>query len=244
MRSSLSRRRSAVALICGTGVLIGAALVAGAEGGLTITPSTGLPGSSYQVAVACESAPQLYRRNLQDDSVQGTIAPYPADQLSQVSPSVWAVNEVATRFDAQYNASCAGAEAGSGRFDAEAPHLWFGPRPSNISGIGDPKTTVEGTDCPVGTTAMVSITADGETSTAEASIDQYGDWSVPLPAPVGEIEVSVDAICGGVQYDSLRGTTTTTAPVTPTTPTTTPGTAPAPVPPPATAQPGSAVYTG
>lgn len=243
---TLRRRRWLMGAASALAVLGGFGVAAAADGDLTVTPANGEPGDDYRVTVSCGESPMIYRRNLQDDRVQGTIAPFPADEVVEVSPSSWAVDQVATRFDAEYRATCADVEGGEGRFDAEAPHLWFGPRPRNVTGLNDPKTTVEGTDCPPGTTARVAITSDGETSVSEATIDQYGDWSLTLPAPLGTQELTIEASCGDVLYDSLRVATTmpTGGPAT----TAAAPSTPAPVvsggAEPATARPGNAAYTG
>lgn len=242
--SGLWRRRIVMSGTLGIALVVGAGLAAGADGGLTITPASGAPGTAYEVNVSCGEQPLLYRHNLQDDYVQGTIAPFPSDQVAEVSPWVWAFDGTAGRADAQYSATCAGATAGSARFDAEAPHLWFGPRPRYIASL-DPSTRVEGTDCPDGTTATVAITADGKTSTSNAPIDQYGDWSVALPAPVGSTEFTINASCGAVVYDALQATTTVPGKVTETTASnvTSPPTGPTPASP-AAPQSATADFTG
>ena len=220
-------------------------MAAVADGSLTITPSRGVPGAHYQVAVSCGEQPLVARRNLQDDYVQATIAPTPVDH--EVAPSTWVLDQTATRFDAEYTATCKGVFAGSDRFDVKAPHLWFGPRPRYPFDT-QPRTQVEGTDCPDGTTATVSITTGGKTSTSKATIDHYGDWSAVLPVPVGQAEISVDASCGAVAYPTLRATTTTTT--SPATTATTGAPAASDTGPavraavPAVPQPGRSAFTG
>jgi hypothetical protein len=238
-RRGSRRRRTIVAGATGAAAVIGLALTAAADGGLSLTPSSGPPGTAYQVTVSCGDRPVVYRGFAQDDYVPGTIPPLPTDEVSEVAPSVWAADAVATDFDTPWWATCDGADAGNGRFDSERPHLWFGPRPTLFT--LDPRTTVEGTDCPAGTTATVSITADGQTTTHQAAIDAYGDWTVALPSPVGSAELVIDASCGDVTYATLRATTTV-PPTTPTAPPTTPPTTP--TAPPATPQPGTAGFTG
>lgn len=237
----------------GAGALVVAlgsgAAVAGADGDLTITPSSGTPGTSYVVQVVCGEFPLLKQRHTQDAPVQMTIAPYPADQLVEVAPSVWEAGEVAGTTDEEYYAECGGVAAGSGRFDAESPHLWFGPRPQLGPDYLVGKTTIEGTDCPAGSEATVEIHVDGDILVTEtATIDEYGDWTVDLPQPVGDVDYLIEASCGDVTYDEIRATTTTTSNTvapelsvpTVTTPPTTPPASAAP----ATAQPGNAAYTG
>jgi hypothetical protein len=241
-------------LVLGSAALLavgGGAAVAGAEGGLTITPSSGAPGTSYDVDVTCGELPAIKQRHTQDGYVQMTIAPYGPDDVTEVSPSLWRVTETAGTTDEEYFAECGGTEAGTGRFDAESPHLWFGPRVEHTPYQLVGKTTVEGTDCPAGTEATVTIGYDGDIVIEHtAPIDEYGDWSVELPAPVGDTTYSINARCGDVTYDALQATTTATStlptitmvPPTVTAPTTT--TTSVPTPAPATAQPGTADYTG
>lgn len=235
------------------GALVGLALagtgslVARADGGLTVAPSSGAPGTRYAVTVDCGEFPLLYRGFTQDGYVPGTIGPRGTDEVSEVSPSVWRYDATAGRTDDTYWATCGQSTLGTGYFDAEAPHLWFGPRPRYIGEERDPKTTVEGTDCPAGTTATVRILLDGDAIlTREAPIDEHGDWSVALPGAVGTREMTVDASCGGVTYERLVATTTSTS-IPATTPATSGTTAPPGTPPPATPatpQAGTAGYTG
>lgn len=243
------RRRWLVLGGAAVAIVGGAAAVAGADGGLTITPSSGAPGTSYDVDVACGEMPEIKQHHTQDGYVQMTIAPYGPDDVTEVSPSLWRVTETAGTTDEEYWAGCGGVAAGEGRFDAESPHLWFGPRVEHTPYQLVGKTTVEGTDCPAGTEATVTIAYDGDILLEKtATIDEYGDWSVDLPEPVGDTTYSIDATCGAVTYDALQATTTSTTasitmvPPTVTVPATTPSTTPAPAP--ATAQPGSADYTG
>lgn len=246
------RRRRWV--IAGVGVLVaigGGAAVAGADGDLTITPASGSPGSAYAVDVVCGVMPEIKQHHLQDGYVQMTIAPYGPDDVTEVSPSLWRVDEIAGTTDEEYWAGCDGTPAGSGRFDAESPHLWFGPRVEHTPYQLVGKTTVEGTDCPPGTEATVTIGYDGDIVLEEtAAIDAYGDWTVELPEPVGDTTYAINATCGDVTYDELAATSTTSTTEVPeltdptvTAPTTPPSTTPA-APAPATAQPGSATFTG
>ena len=93
------------------------------------------------------------------------------------------------------------------------------------------------------TEASVEIAYDGDIILPRnATIDQYGDWTVELPKPVGDTNYSITASCGSVTYDALQATSTSTSSSIPqlVDPTVT---APPPSAP-ATAQPGSAAYTG
>jgi len=244
------RRRWALGGIALLAAIGGGTAVAGADGDLTISPSSGPPGTAYTVDVVCGELPAIKQRHTQDAYVQMTIAPYGPDQVEEVSPSVWRVAEVAGTTDEEYAAECGGVAAGTGRFDAESPHLWFGPRPQLGPDYLVGKTTVEGTDCPAGTEATVELHVDGDILLTEtAAIDEFGDWTVELPQPVGDADYVIEASCGDVTYEALQATTTSTTQVpqledpTVTTPPTTPSAEPA-APAPATAQPGTAGYTG
>ena len=252
MEHQVSRMRRRWLVLGGASLLAigGVGAVAGAEGALTITPPSGPPGTSYTVEVVCGELPAIKQRHTQDAYVQMTIAPYGPDDVTEVSPSLWQVTETAGTTDEEYWAECGGTAAGTGRFDAESPHLWFGPRPQLGPDLLVGKTTVEGTDCPAGTEATVDIGYDGDIVLQHTvPIDPYGDWSVTLPAPVGDTTYRISASCGDVTYDVLQATTTSTStpttepPVAPTvtTPPTTPAT---PAPAPATPQSGTATFTG
>lgn len=243
-------RRRRWLVLAGTALLAigGVAAAAGADGALTISPSSGVPGTSYDVDVTCGELPEIEERHTQDASVQMTIAPFGPDEVTEVSPSLWRYTGTAGGTDEEYSAECEGAAAGTGRFDAESPHLWFGPRVEHAPYQLVGKTTVEGTDCPPGTEAEGQIGYDGDILLPfTAPIDEYGDWSVDLPEPVGDAPMVISATCGDVTYESLRATTTSTS----STPTTEPPVGPTvTVPPtnpraaPATARPGTAAYTG
>ncbi|MGI8756410.1 MAG: hypothetical protein ACR2MB_11240 [Acidimicrobiales bacterium] len=248
VKGSLRRRRIILVGVAAASVFVGVGMqVAAADGGVTITPDRGAPGTAYRVEVACGEQPKVYRENLQDDPPQGTIGPVAATDLAQTSPSVWTLEQVAKgQADAGYYATCDQADVGSARFDTEAPHLWFGPRPRLYS--AEPRTRAEGTDCPTGTAAKVSIVADGKTTTTGATIDQYGDWSVPLPAPVGSVDLTITASCGDVTYDALTASPTTTTgsaqPPAPVPPAPASPSATTPNAPPASATPSAPNFTG
>ena len=230
----------------GLGLAVLAATAAGAAGGLDLTPSSGAPGSAYTATVSCAVAPQVFRANTQGDPEQGTVAPYPPDEVSEVAPSTWQVQATAGDFDAAWYATCDGASGGDQRFDTESPRLWLGPRGRPFSNPSEPKTILEGTDCPAGTEASGTIAWDGDILTPfRAAIDEYGDWSVELPTPEGSSVMLITASCGSVSYDQLLLTTTSTS--TPeTVPSSVPATTPTTVPtaPPATPRSGTADFTG
>jgi hypothetical protein len=205
-------RRTTVAATIGGAVLLAAGALAQAQGGIAITPGSGPPGTAYEVSVSCGVAPEVKRANTQDGPIQGTIAPYPPEQVVEVSPSVWVVDGEATSTDDSWFATCEGAEVGTARFDAESPHLWFGPRPQLFPGPDYDYTTVEGSDCPAGSSPIVTIAVEGDDVLwlAEPTIDERGDWSTPLPWPVGVRAMTIEASCGDVTYDVLQATTTST----------------------------------
>ena len=174
-QARVTRRRWAILGGATLLAITGAGAVAGADGDMAITPASGAPGTSYTVEVTCGELPAIKQRHTQDAYVQMTIAPYGPDDVTEVSPSLWQVSETAGTTDEEYWAECDGAEAGTGRFDAESPHLWFGPRPQLGPDLLVGKTTVEGTDCPPGTEATVEIGYDGDIILPRtAAIDQYG----------------------------------------------------------------------
>lgn len=152
--------------------------------------------------VTCGVTPSIFQANTQGDRVQGTIAPRLPDGVTEVSPSVWAIDGTAGDWDSAYYATCDDAEAGTGRFDTDSPRLWLGPRPVNIAD-SSPQTTLEGTDCPEGSGATAVFIIGESRRTVTADIDARGDWSVPLPVPIGSAAMTVEASCGDVIYDPL-----------------------------------------
>lgn len=232
-------------------VVLGGAGLAMADGGLRISPTSGPEGSSYDIDVDCGTPPALANKHTQDGPEQGTIAAFVPDDATEIAPSTWRVTREAGTTDEIWWAECDGTSVGQDRFDAESPHLWFGPRPSAGFSPLVGRTTVEGTDCPPDTTAEVSIAVEGfdVIYLAEPEIDEYGDWSTPLPWPVGDRAMTVEASCGEVTYDALQATTTSTSTTSSTTSSSTsssttttapPSTGPAP----ATPVRSAADYTG
>ena len=240
--TQIGNRRIAVGAALGVAALAAAGRAGAAGPPLTLTPTSGAPDSTYEVRVDCAQFPELYRGNTQDAPVQGTVAPRGTDEVSELAPSTWVLHATAGRTDDAWYARCGNDESSSARFDAEAPHLWFGPRPRLFT--QDPRTTVEGTDCPAGTTAEVRIGFEDVIITiGDVPIDQYGDWSVDLPRKVGDADLRVDASCGEVTYAQLTATSTSTSSSTTTSSTTTTA-PPTPGPEPATPVRSSATFTG
>lgn len=243
----LRARRMAVGAAVGLVVLGGAGL-AMADGGLRISPASGPQGSSYAIDVDCATPPALANKHTQDGPEQGTIAAFVPDDIDEIAPSTWQVTREAGTTDEIWWAECEGTNVGQDRFDAESPHLWFGPRPSAGFSPLVGRTTVEGTDCPAGTTATVQIAFEDVIVTyAELPIDEHGDWSVDLPTKVGDADLRVDASCGEVTYARLTATSTSTSSTSSSTSTSTSTTTTAPPatgPTPATPVRGTAGYTG
>lgn len=242
---TLHRRRLALAAGGSLVVVLAAASVTAAAGGLlSVDPGEGPPGTSYRVTVTCAEAPTLYGRPGNDSGPFPTQVPL---SIAQVGPSEWAVDAVAGEVDDVYSVVC-GSEVQQERFDTDAPRIYLGPVPLHSFDPIVPRTKVEGTDCPPGTSVTVTITVEGRPTTQTAAVDRYGDWSVDLPAPAGTRQMTVVAACGEVSYPRLT-VTTTTQPTSPTAPATQPTTAPtqpqgpAPVVPAGPAAPRSGVST-
>lgn len=66
-------------------------------------------------------------------------------------------------------------------------------------------TELYGTDCPVGTTAAITVVHQGTVvDEATEAIDVRGDWTFALPTDLGPGEVEVRARCGTVVYPTYR----------------------------------------
>jgi hypothetical protein len=235
-------------------VLLGSAGAGVAHAGgsfLGLNPDNGKPGTPYKVTITCDQKPTLYGSPL-DDNPPGTIVPL---VIAPDGATQWTYDATAGQYDEQYGASCGDVQE-QARFDADAPHLLLGPVATNFGQTRNPKTEVLGSDCPAGTTASVTITLDGTTTTHTATIDERGDWAVPLSSPYivypPTQSLRAEASCGDVTYAPLvrsaagpRPTTPQTALAPPTTSTTRTATTPPPAPAPA-AQPRrtQSAYTG
>lgn len=256
MASAVRTHRIRRLVVGGAAVVLlasGGAGVAHAAGFLGLSPDEGAPGTPYKVTITCDQEPTLYGQPL-DNNPRGTLAPL---SIAPDGATQWTFDATAGNYDDSYGARC-GDETAGARFDTDAPWLYLGPLGVRAPDFGRPKTEVAGTDCPAGTTASVSITRNGTTTSHTASIDQYGDWNVPLDTPYmmsGAIEsLRVEASCGNVTYAPLvrepAETTTSSSSLptdsTATTATTAPGAAatrPAAANP-AHARPARASYTG
>jgi hypothetical protein len=194
-------RRNVRWLTVAVGVLI---VLAGCS--LGINPAEGPPNTPYKVTVLCNVKPTLYGRPLADGPPP-TQVPLHTDQ---VGASQWTYDGVSGQYDDQYFAAC-GSRWVKQRFDTDAPRLYLGPVPEHISPFF-PISDVEGTDCPNGTHAAVTISVDGQPTTYTATIDRYGDWVVDLPVPFGTKPMTVVATCGTVRYPQLTIPTTSTTP--------------------------------
>lgn len=250
MASSGRARRIRRLVVSGAAaVLLGSAGTGVAQAGgnlLGLTPDRAKPGTPYKVTITCDQKPTLYGHQV-DDNPPGTQVPL---AIAPDGATQWTYNATAGDYDDQYGASC-GASSEGARFDADSPHLFLSPIAENISETGQPRTEVLGTDCPTGSTASVTITLDGTTTTHTAAIDEHGDWTVPLATPYtgygSKQSLHAEATCGDVTYAPLVREPQVIPPIatTPTGPTTATA-APATTPSAATAQPrrSQSSYTG
>ena len=184
--------------------LVGALSAAGvaiAQELVEVTPASGPPGTEYEVRVACPEQPTVFEADF--GRTLSTVVPTPFVEGASGS---WSLRRAAGQEDVQYDATCEGQQA-TVRFDTENPRLRLGPIPLRGLPSDEQLTRVEGTDCPMGTQARVTIDIgdppDSDVSSAEADIDQYGDWHVPLPVPQGSQLMVVSASCGAVTYAEL-----------------------------------------
>lgn len=236
-RALRSRRIGLLALAATCGVLgAGGAGLAQGAGFLDLRPGEGSPGTAYEVEVTCSQEPTLYGHPL-NESPPGTQLPL---ELDQAGPSMWTAVATAGEVDDVYGAMC-GEDRVQARFDSDFPRLHLGPVPESIMDVGRPKTTIEGTDCPDGTTAEVTTRIGDVVTTTTAPIDGRGDWSIPLPAEAARSGLRVEASCGDVVYRPLVVAASSTAPE-PTVATVPDGAAPPALP--ADPRPRSASYTG
>ena len=83
-----------------------------------------------------------------------------------------------------------------------------------------------------------------EVLVSHPAIDQYGDWTVELPQPVGDATYAIRATCGSVVYDQLEASTTSTSTTSTSTSTSTTTTTPGRTPPPARPVRTRAAFTG
>jgi len=188
-------------------ILAGVGVATAWSGVLRIEPSAGPPGTPYTVRVKCPVPPTIFLRT-RTDSPPGTL---PQPEMRRTGPSEWTYNAVANRYDDLYSTSCDDKQQQE-RFDSNSPRLYLGPVSDTGPMSTAPYTRIEGTDCPDGTRAAVTITVDGRPASHDAAIDRYGDWAVGLPVPFGSKTMVVQASCGAVHYSrfAIAGTTTTT----------------------------------
>ncbi|MEJ7584271.1 MAG: hypothetical protein WKF43_09340 [Acidimicrobiales bacterium] len=135
----------------------------------------------------CPERPTIYGRPLAD-SPPPTQVPL---SIQQAGPSQWTYDAMSGLYDDKYFAQCGSSQA-TKRFDSDTPRLYLGPVP-NHPPHRFPIFDVEGTDCPDGTDAVVTIAVGGRPTTYTATIDEYGDWSVELPVPFGSEPMTVVA---------------------------------------------------
>lgn len=166
---------------------------------LTLTPAAGPPGTDYELRVGCAERPTVYEIGL--DRTHETLYQPPMVE----TPGSWSYSTTAYQADVEYDTSCQGENA-TVRFDTDYPVLRLGPVPTH-GPASEPLTRVEGTDCPPGTRAEVTFSIGQKptvtTAQAVASIDRYGDWSVPLLVTAGTEQLTISASCGSVAYTEL-----------------------------------------
>ena len=88
------------------------------------------------------------------------------------------------------------------RVDIEAPHLALRSVPVGSSAA---PSTLQGTDCPSGTEAAVTVVGGGEEHHLVRPIDPlYGDWEIELADLPEARPLAVAASCGSVTYERLQ----------------------------------------
>lgn len=179
--------------------LPGSSALAAADLVVTVSPEAPLPGESVTVSVTgCTGEPSA---TVVADGDDVALSP----QFTEGPSGTWTASSLtAPGADLRGYLSCAGGEA-SFEVDVEAPYLRFGPFVAP-GGYVEPLETLDGTDCPPGTTAAISFDGAGQHWSAAAPTDAGGDWSVALPSfatlPVGTA-ITASASCGALTYRSI-----------------------------------------
>lgn len=197
--------------------IIAAALIAstGTAVALTVTPTGGPPGSSFEAQVDCATEPAVRMFPLQA-MPQATV---PAQSGIESSPGTWTYSLQAGNVDALVTSICDG-HLEQFRYDVDAPALFPGPTVASwgefdlaVSG-----TTVVGTDCPDGGTASLTLTGpDGYSYSASATPGDHGIWEIPVPADAPQGPLQAEAGCGSIRYAPItfrHPTTTATSSTT------------------------------
>ena len=215
-------------MVVGAGLAGPAPSAVGAPPAVTVTPPHGAPGTAYSVVVTCAVEPTAMVIGEYDD-VPGSAT------FIEGPAGTWTATGIGgTAVDTLYSVVCAG-ERTEDRFDTDVPRMFFGPYFGPF-GSADPPTEVIGKDCPDGTTPTVEVGVSDVSLELHPTTDQYGDWSVALPASSATEGATVHASCGDVTYPALhRAPTETTTSTTSTSTTTSPTEPGASNPPPAVA---------
>ena len=246
-----SSPRSLVGVALGVAAVVGLGGLAAADGLIDLSPSAGPAGSRYTVTVHCDEEPTLTDRPLTPEGPPGTVPPV---SVEAAGAGTWTYEGTAGSWDDQLGAVC-GDVVETARFDTDAPRLFLGPVPETPFPRPGGRTTLEGTDCPAGSTVEGIFVVEGDmASPFTATPGARGDWSVPIPAWALGREFEATATCGSVTYDRYAAAPIESAPdgVVPTQPqsdpqVTVPATSPtATVPSAAAPAPvaGAADYTG
>ncbi len=177
--------------------LFGVAALAGAIGIVELSPSEGPTGTDYEVTVSCAQEPTLTGRPLTPDGPPGTVPPVTIVDEGQ---GEWSYQASAGEWDDQWAAVC-GEEVEVTVFDVDVPRLFLGP----VSGVPFPRpggrTTLEGTDCPAGSTVQAAVRVEGDMMMPlTATVGDRGDWAVDLPSFALGREFEATASCGSVTY--------------------------------------------
>jgi hypothetical protein len=172
---------------------------AAADPVVSVSPEAPRPGDAVTVSVTgCTAEPSA---TVVADGDDVALSP----QFTEGPPGTWTASLTAPGADLSGYLGCAGGEA-SFEVDVEAPYLRFGPFLAP-GGYVEPLETLDGTDCPAGTSASISFDGAGQHWSATAPTDPGGDWSVALPSfaalPVGT-PVTASASCGALTYRPIR----------------------------------------
>lgn len=180
------------------GVVVGIATLAGAAGLVDLSPAAGPAGTGYEVTVACSQEPTLTGRPLVPEGPPGTVPPVSVVDEGQ---GVWTYQATAGEWDDQWGAVC-GDEVEVARFDTDAPRLFLGPVPGTPFPLPGGRTTLEGSDCPAGSTVTGSFLVEGDMLIPfDATPGERGDWSTPIPSTALGREFVANATCETVTYD-------------------------------------------
>lgn len=214
-------RRIGIVGRCGDFVYIPTAWVNGGpppmpRQNLYLDPGQGRPGTAFTGEVVCGTQPTITRYFDGDD----VVTPVAVEPAASGSDGWWEFHDRAGRVDARYTVSC-GLTTDHVTFDAITNELRFGPAGLAVDGYGFDPTTVDGTDCDAGRTVTVRLAVGFRpVQVLQPKTDEFGDWSVPLPADALRLGIIANASCGDdFDYETIdrnvdqwRTTTTTSTP--------------------------------